>query len=108
MQHLCPLALGLAHVGAQDDLGLVLDQVLDGGQGGNDTLVGSDLAGLGGHIEVAAAQNALAGHFDIFDGLLVVVHGKSSIITIIGGIIPAFFRNLAVRGRKAAEALRRP
>ena len=66
-----PLTLGLAHVGAQDDLSLVLDQVLDGGQSGNDTLVGSDLASLGGNVEVAAAQNALAGYFDIFDRLLV-------------------------------------
>ena len=74
-----PLTLGLAvGIGAGEqvavDLGVVLDQILDGGQSGDDTLVGSDDTVLGGNIEVAAAQNALTGYFNVFDGLLVVVH----------------------------------
>ena len=73
-----PLALGLAHVGAEDDLGLVLHQILDGGQRGDDPLVGSDLAVLGGDVEVAAAQNALAGNVNILNRLLVVVHDNTS------------------------------
>ena len=69
-----PLALGLAHVGAEDDLRAMVDEVLDGGQGGDDALVAGDLAVLQGDVEVAAAQHALAGHIDIADGFLVVIH----------------------------------
>jgi len=73
-----PLALGLAHVGAQDHLRALIYQVLNGGHGSHDPLVGSDLAFLGGDVEVAAAQNPLAGYFDVFNRLLVVVHCDSS------------------------------
>ena len=76
-----PLALGLAHVGAEDDLGVVVNQVPDGGHGGNDPLVGGDDAVLGGNIEVAAAQNPLAGYVDVLDGLFIVVHDNSSIFS---------------------------
>ena len=44
------LALGLAHVGAGDHRGVLLQQVLDGGQGGTDALVvGDDAAAVLGH-----------------------------------------------------------
>ena len=73
------LALGLAHMGAGDDRRALLQQVLDGGQGGADALVvGDDAAAvLGhGHVEVAAKENLLALHVDVLDRLLVVIHGN--------------------------------
>ena len=76
-----PFALGLAHVGAEDDLGVVVNQILDGGHGGDDPLVGGDDAVLGGNIEVAAAQDPLAGYVDVLDGLFIVVHDNSSIFS---------------------------
>ncbi len=72
--------LGLAHVGAEDDLGVVVDQVLNGGHGGHDPLVGCNDAVLGGYIEVAAAQNPLAGYVNVLNRLLIVVHSDSSIL----------------------------
>ena len=79
---LLPLPLGLAQVGAGDDGGVLLQQVLDGGQGGHDALVvGDDAGGLVlGHIEVAAQQDLLARYVDILYGLLVVVHRASPFI----------------------------
>ena len=68
------LALGLAHVGAEDDLGAVVDEILDGGQRGHDTLVAGDDAALDGHIEVAAAEYPLAFYINVFHRFLVVVH----------------------------------
>ena len=85
--------LGLAHVGAQNDLGIVVYQVLNGRHGGHDALVGSNLAIFGGNIEVAAAQNALAGYVNILDGLFVVVHIDSSKLP---GIVPHFSKILQI------------
>ena len=65
-------------MGAENDLGLMVHQVLDGGHGGHDPLVGSDLTVLGGDIEVAAAQDPLTGYVDILNGLFIVVHNDSS------------------------------
>ena len=68
----------LAHVGAGDDRRALLQQVLDGGQRGADTLVvGDDAAAVLGHgdVEVTAKQDLLALHVDVLDRLLVVVHG---------------------------------
>ena len=76
-----PFALGLAHVGAEDDLCVVVNQILDGGHGGDNPLVGGDDAVLGGNIEVAAAQDPLAGYVDVLDGLFIVVHDNSSIFS---------------------------
>ena len=82
----CKGGRGLAHVGAGDDGGAVVQQVLDGGQGGADALViGDDAAAvLGhGHVEVAAQQDLLAGNVHIADGLFVVVHSRFLHIEII-------------------------
>ena len=73
--------LGLAQVRAGDDGGVLVQQVLDGGQSGPDALVvGDDAAAvLGqGHVEVAAQQDLLALNVHIPDGLFVVVHRKAS------------------------------
>ena len=77
-----PLALGLAQVGAGDNGSAVIQQIFDGGDGGNDTLVAGDLAGLFvlGNVKVAAEQNLLALYVHIVNGFLVVVHGLSSSI----------------------------
>ena len=83
-----PLALGLAHVGAEDDLCAVLHQITDGGKSGDDPLVGSDLAVLGGDVEVAAAQNPLAGYINILNRLFVVVHDNTSIYRDCSRIFP--------------------
>ena len=82
------LALGLAHVGAKDHLGTVVNQITDGGHGGHDPLVGRDDAVLGGDVEVAAAQHPLAGYVNVFNGLLVVVHSQSSIAIYVGSLLP--------------------
>ena len=68
------LTLGLSHVGAEDDLCAVFSQIVDGGQRGNNALVRSNLAVLGGNVEVAAAKNPLPADVDILNGFLVVVH----------------------------------
>ena len=52
--------LGLAHMGAEDDAGAVVDKILNGRHGSDDPLVARDLALLGGDVEVAAAKHALA------------------------------------------------
>ena len=75
------LALGLAHVRAGNDGGVLVQQILDGGQSGTDALVvGDDAAAvLGhGHVKVAAQQNLLTGYVDVLHGLLVVIHKKVS------------------------------
>ena len=75
------LALGLAHVGAGDHRSVLLQQILDGGQGGTDALVvGDDAAAvLGhGHVEVAPQQHLFARHIDVAHCLLVVVHSSMS------------------------------
>ena len=69
-----PLALRLAHMGAEDDAGAVVDKVLNGRHGSDDALVARDLAFLGGDVEVTAAKHALALDIDVFNGFLVVVH----------------------------------
>ena len=68
--------LGLAQVRAGDNGGALLQQVLNGGQGGHDALVAGDRAGLLvlGDVEIAAQQHLFAGHLYVFDGLLVVIH----------------------------------
>jgi len=74
--------LGLAHVGAEDDLCAVASQVFDGGERRHDALVARDDAALGGHVEVAAAEHALALDVDIFNGFLVIIHIKSSLCSV--------------------------
>ena len=75
------LALRLAHVGAEDDLRPVLDEIFDRRQRSDDTLVAGDDAALGGHVEVAAAKHALALYVDVFYRFFVVIHTGSSFIS---------------------------
>ena len=67
---------GLAQMRAGDDGSAVIQQIADGGQGGDDTLVTGDLAGLLvlGDVEIAAQQDLLAGHVHVTDSFLVVIH----------------------------------
>ena len=95
-----PLALGLAHMGAQDDLSAVLDQVVDGGQSGDNPLVTGNFSIFGGDIEVAAAQNALAGYIDVHDGLLVVIHFDSSKLP---GFSPRIFPKSCRPGKESCR-----
>ena len=70
--------IGLAHVRAGDDGGIVVQQILDGGQSGADALVIRDNAAaiLGhGDIEVTAEQDLLARDVNIPDCFFIVVHG---------------------------------
>ena len=62
----------LAHMGAENDLCAVVQQIFDGRQSRNDALVARDLAILQRDVEVAADENFLALDFDVFNGLLVV------------------------------------
>ena len=55
------LALGAAEVRAEDDLGLVAEGVLDGGEGLADAGVVGDDAVLEGDVEVDADEDALVG-----------------------------------------------
>lgn len=67
---------GLAEVGADDQRGAVVQQVLDRGQSGADALVVGDLVGrlVQRHIEVHAQQHFLAGKAHVADALLFVIH----------------------------------
>ena len=65
------LALGSAQVGAQNHLGALLHQVLNGGQCSHNTLVIGDLAVFQRNIKVAAYQYALAFNIQIFNGFFV-------------------------------------
>ena len=73
--------MGLAHMAAQDDLGVMAEQVLDRGQRPDDAvLVGDLLVGVHGHVEVNAHQHPLALYVDVFDGLF--VHSRLSFLNI--------------------------
>ena len=69
-------ALGLAQVGAGDDRGALLQQILDGGQSGADALIIGDRVGglVLGNIEVAAQKHFLAGDVNVLHSLFVVIH----------------------------------
>ena len=49
----------------EHDLGAGIDAVLDGGQGGANTFVGSHLAILDRHVEILTDQHALSGKIEI-------------------------------------------
>ena len=88
--------LGLAQMGAGDDGGAVLQQVLDGGQGGADALVVGN--GAGGlilrNVEVAAEQDLLPLDIHVFHGFLVVVHGHFLLLFwMVGAQTPLKIRN---------------
>ena len=67
---------GLAEMGADDQRGAVVQQILDRGQSGADALVVGDLVGrlVQRHIEVHAQQHFLAGKAHVADALLFVIH----------------------------------
>ena len=65
------LTLRASQVGAEDDLGLMVDQVLDGRQRSDDALVVGDDAILERDVKVAADQHPFAGDVDIFDGFFI-------------------------------------
>ena len=67
------LALGAAQMGAQDDGGIVLQQITDGGQSAADADIIGDLAVLiQRHVEIAAQEDFLSGHVDVLDRFFVV------------------------------------
>ena len=73
-----PFALGLAHMGAKNDAGAVLNEVFNGRQSRNDTLVAGDFSFLGGNVEIAAAKHALTLYVNGFHGFFVVIHKWTS------------------------------
>ena len=79
-QLLLPLAVGPAHVGQQDHGGVVVQQVADGGQGGDDTGVVMDHARglIMGNVEVTAQEDLLSGHVNVADGLLIIIHRNNA------------------------------
>ena len=64
--------VGSAHVGAEDNLCAVVNEILDGLHRADDTLVVGDHAISNGNVEIAAAENSLACNRDIFYGFLVI------------------------------------
>ena len=62
--------LGAAEVAHEDDASVVLNEVVDGGQGSLDTGGVANDAILDRHVEVNADENALAVDIDVADGLL--------------------------------------
>ena len=75
----------LAHVGTGDYCRALVQQVLDGGQSGPDTLVVSDntAAVLGhGDVKVAAQKDLLALDVHILDCLLIIVHFLDSFLLV--------------------------
>ena len=69
------VALGAAEVAHEDDLGALVLEVLDGGDGGADAGVVGDDAVLQGDVEVDAHEDALARDVGVADGLLGEGHG---------------------------------
>ena len=74
-----PLSLGLAKVGACDDGSAVIQQILDGRQGGNNALIACYLSCLLvlGNVKVAAQKHLLALNIRIEHAFLVVIHNKA-------------------------------
>ena len=63
-------ALGTAEVAHEDNASIVLNEIVDGGQGSLDTGGVANDAILDRHVEVNADENALAVDIDVADGLL--------------------------------------
>ena len=68
------LSLGLAHVGAEDHGCTVREQIFNGGNCLDDSLIGGDHAILERNIEVTAHKNFFAGYVDILNGFRIVGH----------------------------------
>ena len=62
--------LDLAQVGAEDDLGPVAPELLDGRQGGHDAGLVGDLTGLQGDVEVAAEEDPAALDLEVVNSFL--------------------------------------
>ena len=79
-QALLPLALGLAQVGAGDDGGAVLKQILYSGEGSDYALIAGYLARLLvlGDVKITAQEHLLAVGVEVANSFLVVVHANSS------------------------------
>ena len=58
-------SFGAAQVGAENEAGAVLEQVLDGGQSGHDAGIVGNLAILHGYVEVNAHEHFLAGDIQV-------------------------------------------
>ena len=71
------VALGAAEVAHEDDLGALVLEVLDRGDGGADAGVVRDDAVLQGDVEVHAHEDALARDVGVADGLLGEGHAHS-------------------------------
>ena len=66
------------HVGAEDDLCVVVYEILNGGQRTDDALCVRDDTVLHRDVEIAADKNVLTGNVDVFYGFLVeVVHFRT-------------------------------
>ena len=63
-------ALGTAEVAHEDDASVVLNEIVDGGQGSLDAGGVANDAILDRHVKVNADENALAVDIDVADGLL--------------------------------------
>ena len=65
------LSLGLAQVGAKDNLSAVSDQLLDGRQRCNQTILVCDLAILQRYVKIASYQDTLSFYVDVIYRFLV-------------------------------------
>ena len=89
--------LGASQVGAQDDLGTVVGQVLEGRDGGPDTGVVGDGASVQRDVEVGADKHDLALEVslgEVSDRLL--GHGRDSATSVVRGLVLVFRRVVCV------------
>ena len=64
---------------AQDNRGVVIQQILDGGQRGvNAGFIGDIAFRVQRHVKVAADKHFLAGNLNIFNGHFIEIHVHSS------------------------------
>ena len=67
-------------MGAEDDRGVVIEQIADRGQRGVDAGFIRDIAlGVERNVEIAANQHFLAGNLYIFNGHFIEIHGFHSL-----------------------------
>ena len=95
-------AVRAAEVAHEDDAGVVLDQVVDGRQGGLDAGGVANDAVLDRHVEVNADEDALAVDVDVADGLL----GESHVQSFLGICARAPYPRTVKRARPRAFAVR--
>lgn len=89
-------ALRTAEVAHEDDASVVLNEVVDGGQGSLDTGGVANDAILDRHVEVNADENALAVDIDVADGLL----GKGHVCFYLSYVSASHYgRRFPIKGR---------